>query len=119
MEGEAKGGDKFSAAAASEKLKNEESVQNDWTARLCCSEAEVKRVFTKLAQEKKKLSKAKATEEIAKYAVVEVESNEQPSKPRRGRPRKTQNVEEKPENIDDLFTSLESSGVPDSQLETF
>ena len=80
-------------------------------------------MFTKLSLEKKEVNKAKAKEAKAKDLTKpsatdgpKVNNETQPAKSRRGRPRKTQNAEVIHESVDDLFDSLESSGVPDSQL---
>lgn len=122
MEGEAKGGDKFSAANAAQKLKVIAQIKTDWYARLACSEAEVKRVFTSLSQKKKKADSSNAQKSLVKDANVEEEEEDdeevEPAKPRRGRPRKVQNepAEEEFEDPDDVFAALEDAEVPDSQL---
>lgn len=123
MKGEAKGGDKFSAANAAQKLKVIAEIKTDWYARLACSEAEVKRVFTSLSQQKKKADSSNALKSLATDSEVEEEEEEdeelEPAKPRRrGRPRKVQNepTEEEFEDPDDVFAALEDAEVPDSQL---
>jgi hypothetical protein len=98
-------------------------IKHDWTARLACSEAEVKRVFTKLTQEKKKSNKAKATVDLTENQsapvgpVVDTDVVEVKPKGKRGRPRKAPVADDNPNANPDIFELLEDTQIPDSQLD--
>lgn len=116
FEGEAKGADKYSAATASEALKTRSQFRCDWSARLACSEAEVKRVFTKLTLAKKKSNQEKATADLTEPDLGGASTSNTTAKRKRGRPRKVSVDGSSTNRIEDPFELLEDAQIPDSQL---
>jgi hypothetical protein len=93
---------------------------------MACGEMEVKKVFTKLTIEKKKLAKTTARAALDDTIVKDGEiSTPQPAKPKRGRPSKKQKqiaaaaaaAAALPQPEADEFEVLEASGIPSSQLD--
>jgi hypothetical protein len=124
FDGESKGGDKYSAATAADELRSRPDVRRDWAAHMACSEAEVKKVFTKLSNaKKKKLREGGAQALLTSTTSAGAPANSSAAPPlaaaptstgkrKRGRPRRVAPLE-----TDPGFAGMEEDTVPDEQLE--
>jgi hypothetical protein len=108
--GESTGGDKYSPATAADELRTRPEVKRNWHALMACSEAEIKKVFTKLnAQKKKSLKQTGAQALLASNATATVNKRKRGPHPK---PKDKLSVV----STNGELESLEGDLVPDDQL---